>query len=359
MPEPTKIPKKRPAPPKTSRIRENLNLLAVSLGLAVAVWLFAKMSETEEAGLTIPVAVTPDDPRLEVRISPSQMPVVLRYPKELRNYITSENFYFSVDVSDLRDKLGLDWQAKTEPMNEKNLVANIRGARRVTLVKTGAPSNTVRVEVRWKAQPAVVVPEIVGTDRLPAGYQLVTPVRVEPSEVWVTGRPEVMLSLARDELTSKIKLLTERIDVSSRTEGGLVSVPIKLPPGLEIIQPKVATAEVTLEIQEIQTVREIRGVKINLSAVAPETLAIEYKEKQATVTVFGPQSLLPKVTPEMIDISFVRPAQEVPGSSHEVALEAHFNSNAPEEVRTKLAIRSIEPRAITIHYLPKEQSPKQ
>ncbi len=356
MPDPTKPQKKRPAMPKVSRLRENLNVMAVSVGLALAVWLFAKLSETEEAGMTIPVVVTPEDPRMEMRVMPPQMPVILRYPKDVRNYITSENFYFSVDISDLRDQMGLDWQVKTEPLNEKNLVANIRGVRRVTLVKAGGVTNTVRVEARWRAQPAVVVPDIAGVDRLPSGYQLVTPVHVEPQEVWVTGKPELMALLPRDSETSKVKILTGRIDVTGRTQGGLVTVPLKLPPGVEIIHPRTTTAEVTLEIQEIQTVREIRGVKINLSAVAPESVSVEYDEKQATVTVFGPQSLLPRVTPDMIELTFVRPQQEVPGTTHEVALDAHFAASAPDEIRSKLTIRSVQPRSIKVRYVPRQDS---
>lgn len=357
MPEPTKSQKKRPHPPKSSRWRENINVIAVSLGIAIAVWLFAKLSESEEAGMTIPVVVTPDDPRIDIRVLPAQMPVILRYPKELRNYITSENFYFSVDISDLREQLGLDWLAKTELMNEKNFIAKVRGARRVSLVKVGGPTNTVRVEARWKAYPAVVVPDLVGVDQLPAGYQLVPPVRVDPSEVWVTAKPDILISVPRDNETSKIKILTDRIDVSGRTQGGLITVPLRIPPGLEVVQPKTTTAEVSLEIQEIQTVREIRGVKINLTAVAPESVSVEYEEKEATVTIFGPQSLLPKVSAEMIELGFVRPAEEVPGTTREVGLEAHFASTAPEELRSKVTIRSVHPKAIKVRYVPKQQSP--
>ena len=355
MSEPTKLQKKYPRQHKPSRWREHVNMLAISFAVAIAVWVFAKLSESEEAGLTIPVVVTPDDPRIDIRVMPSQMPVVLRYPKELSNYITSENFYFTVDISDLRDQLGLDWLAKTEPMNEKNLVGKVRAARRVTLVKVGGVNNTVRVEARWKAYPAVVVPDIVGIDQLPPGYQLVPPIRTEPSEVWVTARPEILLSTPRDAETSKIKILTDRIDVAGRTQGGLLSAPLRIPPGVEIIHPKTTTAEVNLEIQEIQTVRDIPGVKIEFAAVAPESLGVEYREKEATVTIFGPQSLLPKVTPDMIEIAFVRPAEEVPGATRQVGLEAHFVPNAPEELRSRVSIRSVRPRSIKVRYIPKIQ----
>jgi|GEM_PF-2326886 len=356
MPESTKQQRKPQAQHRTAKIRENINLFAVSLALAIVVWLFAKITESEEAGLTIPVVVTPEDPRIEVRVSPDHMPVILRYPKDMRNYITSGNFYFAVDISDLRDQLGLDWVSKTEPMNEKNFVANVRGARGLTLVKVGAANNTVRVEARWKAQPAIVVPDVVGAEQIPQGYQLVSPVRVDTQEVWVTAKPEVLVTLPRDDITSKIKLFTNKIDVSNRTEGGLFTVPIKLPPGVEIVHPKTSTVEVNIGIQEIQTVREIRGVKIDFAAVAPESVKVEYKDKQANVTVFGPQSLLPKVTPDMIEINFVRPPQEVPGTSHEVPLEAHFSPAAPEDIKSKLTIRSIEPRTITVRYVPQDSA---
>jgi hypothetical protein len=346
---------KRLTSPLRARVVENLNLILVAFALAFVTWIFAKMGESEEVGLTIPVVPMPSDPRVEVKVMPSSLPVVLRYPKDLRNYISSENFMFVVDISDLREKLGLEWKAKTEPMNEKNLVANIRGARRVTLVKVGAPSNTVRVEARWNAIPAIVEPDLTGLDRIPSGYQLLTPVRVIPREAWVTGDPQALATLPRDELTSKVRLLTEKVSVADRTQGGLVTVPIRLPQGVEIVQPPTTTAEIALEIQEIQTVREIRGVKLDFSAVAPESLELVYDVKTATVTVFGPQSLLPKVTPEMIEVTFVRPTEELPNTTKEVALEAHFAATAPEEIRSKLTIRSIEPRTIKITYLPRQR----
>jgi hypothetical protein len=352
MPNGKKTKKKRKSLLRV-KVTENANLILVAFALAFVTWIFAKAGESEEATITIPVLVTPADPRIQVRVSPASFPVILRYPKDMQKSISSGNFHFAVDIAEMRDNLGLEWKSKSEPVTAKNLVANIRGARRVSLVQVGTQSNTVRVEVRWNAVPALVEPDLVGAERLPAGFQVVTPVRIIPREVWITGDPEALSTLPRDEVTSKIKLYTEKVNVGDRVQASLETVQIKLPRGVDIVQPASALAEVNLEIQETQTVREIRDVNLDFAAVLPDSVQLDYKEKTATVTVFGPQSLLQKIGPGSIEITLVRPAEEVPGTSKDVTLETRFAASVPEDVKSRLTIRSVEPKSIKVTYLAK------
>lgn len=334
------------------RYSENLKLLLVSFAIAFIAWVFAKASDTDEARITVPVVVKPDDPRIELRLTPNQIPVTIRYPRDLQKYISSENFHFEIEAADLRQNIGLDWKSKSQPLTLSNWATNIPQPYRVQVQKIGIESNTVEVAWRWKAQAAMVEPQIVGTSSLPAGVSLVTPVKVTPKQVWIVGTPDALATVPRDEETSRMKLLTEKISVADRTQSSLETVAIQVPAGIEIVQPPTKLAEVNIELQEVQTVREFH-VKLDFKALSPDTVSLEYKEKAATVTVFGPPSLLRQLTPESIEIVMQRPSEEVPGTTKDVPLEAQFAPSVPEEMKARLTIRSVEPKTIKVRYVAK------
>jgi hypothetical protein len=336
---------------RKTKIGENVNLLLASFALAFLTWVFAKSGEVQEATLFVPVSAgeVEKDTRYEVELQPATMLVRLRYNKDAGPYISSENFRFQVDTSDLRQSLGVEWKAKSLPLTEKDLVANIPS--RVEVVKIGTQSNTVDVRMRYHAVAAVVVPDIAGTDRLPEGLQLVTPVKVSPGEVWITGGTDALKTLPRDEVTSRIKLTTERINIGDHTQSSLETVPIKLPPGIEMVQRQSANAEVNVEIQEVQTVREIRGIKLDFQAVAADSVQMQYPDKSATVSVFGPQSVIRQLTPESFKLVLIRPSEELPGKMMDVPLEAHFAASVTDDVRARVTIRSVEPRMLHVKYV--------
>ena len=343
--------------PSRARLYEHLNLALAAFAIAFVAWVFAKTGETEEATLTIPVIAGSADPGMEVRISPAAIPVELRYPKDMRNQITSENFHFEVDVSDLKTGLGLDWKTKTQLLSDKDWVANIVQAGRIRLTRIGTRSSTVEVKLRWDAKPALVEPDIAGADRLPEGFQLLTPVKVTPREIWIAGDPDALASIPRDDVTSRLVVKTEIVGVGGRSESALESVGLRLPAGVEIVQPPSKRAEVNIEIQEVQTISEIRNVKLDFKALAPESVSLEYSPRIATVKVKGPVSLLRQLKSESFEVILQRPAEEVPGQTKEVPLEARFSNLVPEDWRLRLSIQSIDPPSLKLRYVAKAPPP--
>lgn len=339
----------------TIRLSENANLLMASFAIAFVAWVFAKTAATEDAQIDIPVVVAEPDNRVHVRISPPTVPVRLRYPKDLEPYISSSNFRFQVDIADMIGTLGLDWKSKTLPLTERQWVANVPRANRIELVKIGHDSNTVRVEARWNAQPALVEPQVVGVEKMKPGMQLVTPVRPVPREVWLVGSPDALASVPRDEVTSRLKVLTEPINVADKTQTSLESVQVQLPPGVDLVHRPSKRVEVNLEIQEVQTIREIKGVDIDFKALS-ESVRLEYEPTTATVTVYGPTSALQQVGPDSLEIIPVRPAEEVPGTVKDVPLEARWAPTVSDELRTKLQIRAVEPRSVQVRYVAREET---
>src|SRR5688572_2377860 len=105
--------------PKT-RISENLNLLLASVALAFLIWVFAKAGETRETKLEVPVVVSNEDPRIETTVEPSSISVQLRYGKDAAPHINSDNFRFKIDTAELREKLGVEWTAKSLTLSEKD-----------------------------------------------------------------------------------------------------------------------------------------------------------------------------------------------------------------------------------------------
>lgn len=332
------------------RLIEQLRLGGVSLLLALVVWMVAKSGETREAKLTVPVEVTSPGPQVEVKVMPEEMPVVVRYGRDASPYISSENFKFVIDADSLLDNLGISWSKMTISLSDKNWVANIPSAH-VDLVKIGRQGSTVEVQMRYNAIAAVVKPEIVGQDRLPEGYQLISPVKVTPREVYLIGDPDKLQTLPVDDATSRVMLKTMPINVAGRTDSGLEMVEIELKPGISLVQRSNNLAEVNLEIQEVQTVRAIDNVPLDFQAVAADTVSMKYATRTATVRVFGPQSLLRQLSPESFRVTLVRPQEEVPGETRDVPLEVHFASSISEEIRSRVLIQGIDPNSIRVEYV--------
>lgn len=123
-----------------------------------------------------------------------------------------------------------------------------------------------------------------------------------------------------------------------------------------MVQRSSNLAEVNLEIQEVQTVREIENIPLDFHAVAPDTVAMRYSTRSASVRVFGPQSLLRQLSPESFRVSLVRPQEEVPGTVRDLPLEVHFTSSISDEIRSRVLIQGIEPNSIRVEYVAREKT---
>jgi len=316
--------------------------------MAVVVWMFAKAGETKLTRLEVPVDVQNPDKRIQVEVEPDTVPVFIRYSREAEPYINSENFHFQIDTTDLRQGLGVEWKSKTMALSKNDWVAN--SPIPVELAEIGQ-NNTVVVRMRWHAVPAVVKPNLTGIERLADGLQLITPVKVTPADVYVIGDAESLASLSRDEETSKLRVLTQPINVAGLSQSIVKNVPINLPPGVELMGRASTAAEVSIEIQEITTVREIRGIKLSFEALAPDTVRLEYPQRTATIEVQGPNSLLKQLTPDSFRMVLIRPTEELPGTTKTLPVEAHFATSVSEDIRAKVVIRNVEPGTIQVRYL--------
>jgi hypothetical protein len=334
------------------RLSTQFKTIVSSISIGFVVWLLAKSGDTVEGRLIVPVRVDPGDPRIEASVSPTYMPVYLRYPRDMEPYISSENFSLVVDAPELRapGKLKAEWTEVSKSLSPRDFVANVPQPRRIIVTKIGQKDSTVGIRMRWKTVQAQIRPQIVGADRIPAGYQLIQPVRVNPREVYLVGDQAALDSLPRDPETSRVVVSTEPISVADRTQNALEAAGLILPPGVEMIERPSNLVEVALEIQQVHTVRDIKGVPVDFSPVNPENISVSYTPRTITVKVSGPQALLRDLTPQSFAITFVRPPEELPGTTREVALQVRFADSVSPEARQRLSIRGIDPPVITVRF---------
>ncbi len=337
------------------RMGGRLKTLLSSIGIGFIVWILAKAGDTVEGRIMVPVRVEVGDPRIEATVSPSSLPVFLRYPRDMEPYISSENFSLIADAPELRSpgQLKAEWGEVSKSLSPRDFSANVPQPRRIIVTKIGQKDSTVEVRMRWRAVQAVIKPEIVGMDRVPSGYQLVMPVRVNPKEVYLIGDADSLGSLPRDPETSRVTVSTDAISVADRTQSALEAAGLVLPPGVEIIERPSQLVEVALEMQQVQTVRDIKGVPVEFAPVNPETVSASFSPRTITVRVSGPQALLKDLSPQSFSIGFVRPAEELPGTTREVALQVRFADSVSQDARQRLVIRGPEPSVISVRFAEK------
>jgi hypothetical protein len=238
----------------------------------------------------------------------------------------------------------------SKSLSPRDFAANVPQPRRIVVTKIGNKDSTVEVRMRWRAVPAVVKPDIVGADRLPSGFQLVQPVRVNPRELFLIGNQDDLDALPRDQETSRVLVSTEPINVAERTQSTLEATALILPAGIEVIERPSNLVEVAIELQQVQTLREIRGIPVDFSPVNPENVKAIYSPRSITVKVSGPQALLKDLTPQSFAIAFVRPAEELPGTTREVAIQVRFSETVSQEARQRLVIRETDPQNLTVRF---------
>lgn len=156
-------------------------------------------------------------------------------------------------------------------------------------VQVDPPQVTVIVDLEVRGQVRRVVPNIVGTDQLPPGYELAGPPTVLPTDEVVVQGPE--------EAVNQIPFVsTVPIDVSGLTESRIFwDVPLdvsRLPAGVTV-EPQ--TVHVSVQIRRSTEGRVIQGVPIQTINVLPGTV-VQVTPSVADVRVEGPQALIMALT---------------------------------------------------------------
>lgn len=332
------------------------NLWVVAFSVAIVAWFFARSEQVNEAGVMIPVKLRGSTPYMEVRVQPDTLRAYVRYPAAIQGSVNGDNMIFDLNINDMFPDLDVEWQKKTIQLDQNNLVANVPQAKEVRLIGQERNPLRVNVEARWKAWQADVEPVVSGEAQLAErGLVLGKELRVTPRQVWLVGSQEKLGQLKRDPVTQRYLVQTERIMLSDYSKPVLQTVRFELPPGLEIVKPQSGTGELSLDIQEITTEREMTTVPLTRHLFASETLDTDIDTSYVQVRLRGPQSLLKRLDPASIQILPMRPPEELPDTTREVKLDATLKSELTAEFGTRITIMGVTPPSVTVHYRKKGQ----
>ncbi|NLD61090.1 hypothetical protein GX645_01375 [Candidatus Sumerlaeota bacterium] len=332
----------------------HLNMIIVSLAVAVIAWFFAMSGQINESSVMIPVKLRGIDPRMEVRVVPDTVRVWVTHPKNIQSYINSDNLLFDVNIDTLIPDLSVNWKKQSYVLDNSLLVATVPSGQ---VILSGKKNSYPRVEVsyRWKAWEADVLPTVTGVAQLAdKGLAMLKEASVSPRQVWIVGEQDIINTLPRDPVTQRLQVHTDRLVASDYDQAVLKTVGISLPPGLDIIQPKSATVEVSLDIQPITTEREITNVPIPPRLFATDTLDAECDVSSVKVVVRGPENIIKRLDPSSFLITPLRPAEELPNTTREVKVSAMLRSDVSGEFGTRITIVGVEPKTVTVKYKKKE-----
>jgi YbbR domain-containing protein len=148
---------------------------------------------------------------------------------------------------------------------------------------------TVTVDLEIRGQVRRVVPNLVGTDQLPSGYELAGPPTVLPTDQVVVEGPEETL----DQIPF---VSTVPIDVSGLTESRIFwDVPLdlsRLPAGVTVDRQ---TVHISVQIRRSTEGRTFQSIPIQVINVLPGT-QVQVNPTVADVRVEGPQALVTALT---------------------------------------------------------------
>ena len=156
-------------------------------------------------------------------------------------------------------------------------------------IRVSPPSVTLTVDLEIRGQVRRVVPSLVGTDRLPSGYELAGPPTVLPSDQVVVEGP--------DEALNQIPFVsTAPIDVSGLTESRIFwDVPLdlsRLPPNVSVDRQ---TVHISVQIRRSTEGRTFQNIPLQVINVLPGT-QVQVNPTVVDVRVEGPQALVTALT---------------------------------------------------------------
>ncbi len=352
------------ATPKQSDLNEDIltpishiNMIIVSIAVALIAWLFAMSEQISESSLMIPVKLRGvDRDRVEVRVTPESLRIRLAYPRNIQSSINSDNLFFDINFDGLFPQLGVEFDHKELTMSDTYLWSNAPGEVRIVSEKSAMPK--VVVEARWRAQQADVMANVTGAAAL-AEQGLVfankNHINISPATVWITGAQADLDRLQYDPLTQRRQVWTEPISIANNKTTFMKTVGISLPPGLEVVEPKSGTVEVPIDIKPITTEREITGVPIPPNLFSSDNVNAVCDSTNIAVTVRGPEGALKKLDPSSFQILPIRPAEELPDTTREAKLDVLLRSDLSGTYGTKISIIGYTPENVTVHYTRKTE----
>ncbi len=334
---------------KRRRISSDFVLAISSLLIAFVIWLIAAEADIETDNLTVGIDVVsvPDNYRIE--ITPKEAIITVQYPKAQKSSIISPNFRIVLDMNNIPEITSREEEFSTSWMLNQVDVRKQNVSERVKVIEIVQPK---RVSIRGKMniEWAEVKPVIRG--ELKEGYKIPEPPRAQPSRVKVTGSDFVLQRL-KETHNGTIVLYTEEADIRGESASLFRSVKLKVPEGLELVNPVDEFVKVIVGVAEVEEEKTITNVPIEIKTFNLN-ISVSYTPTTGSVVIRAPISIIKGLTENDFYCEPIQPIDETPGFIGKVAIEAKFREDVRRAIKEKVSILSVKPEAIQVEVKQKE-----
>ncbi len=293
----------------------NLGLKALSVAMAVLIWLSVSGEQIVERSLRVPLELQNSPDQLElVDIPPPTVDVRVRGSSGLLSHLNSGDIVTVLDLSNARPGRRLF------PVTPDR----VHGPSGVDVAQV-SPSTIALEFERTGSRWVRVVPTIEGQ---PAQGYAVEGVTCQPESVEVVGPDTVLRQLTR--------VITDPISVAGASAPVRETVTVGVPaPGLRLKAP--AKAAVTVNVRALPVERAIRGIPVRARNTPPQRVA-SFTPAELDVAVKGPKEIVENLTSETlaawVDLADLRPGR--------YNLQVHF------EPPQRVDVVRIEPQTVVV-----------
>ncbi len=319
----------------------HLSLIALSLVLAYFIWLIAMFTVMTIQAINIPILITNSPPNASVRIeSPASqnINVMVNIPKNLVPTVSPSNFIFQLDLADVSSQITSLETVQEYPISPLDVkVINLPGLISVTEVTP----RTVRIRINYHHKEVPVKINVDG-EPLPGFYLDEEELSSIPSELTVVAPQRVLQELEYIE--------TYPVNIAGRSSSFTQNVALNVPSNVEIYD-RSPQVEVFLPVEEEIEEIEITDVPVRLERITDEFVTT-VEPSEVTVTLEGPQSLVPQISAGDISLMVLVPAEE---GTFGKELQPVLRETLPSRLRDEISIVDTDPRSVVVRNEPEEE----
>ncbi len=328
--------------PGQRKIINNLALVVLSLVMAYFLWLIAMFTVMTMQAINIPILITNAPPNASVRIeSPASqnINVMVNIPKNLVQTVNPSNFIFQLDLGNISSQITSLETVQEFPISPLDVkIINLPGL--ITISEVTPRSIRLRISYHNKQVPIQVNVE---GEPLEGFYLDEEEVSTIPKEVTVVAPQRILQDMEY--------IQTFPINITGRSSSFTQNVALNIPANTEIFD-HARQVEAFIPIQEEILEEQISAVPVRLERLN-EDFITTVEPSEVTVTVRGPQSLVPQLTREDLSIVLVVPDEE---GTFGKEVRPFLSEDLPERMLEQVTIVSSEPGSVVIeNVLPEEE----
>jgi hypothetical protein len=283
-------------------------LLALLFGFTA--WLVVRQRDNTQILLRIPIQPANMSDTMEVKLEPTELPVLFTYPKSAEGYLRPQYYGIELDLEAAVRRLspGAD-VTDTERISVEDVKASEPVP--VTVVAAMLPQgNRITWTLRLRTAEVPIEPDISGTpedgyvwrrDNLflePKTVQVALTAALE--EKMRSGLPLPALRTEPIDITGKSQLTIEDVEIVYPLAEGMRPVP----------NSPVSRVVVTIPFEEIVTQRLVTGVPVRYVPLLANRVA-KVEPNLIEVQVSGPRSVVERLNPTDIIVSLREVEEEI------------------------------------------------